>query len=330
MSSDLQSSLEFLQMNNYTALGTIAAVVYDYFLTFSREVQFVWRQPWSWVSAMFVLVRYVGLSWVIAADAVMIVRVYAIWNRSKRILYLLLFIYVPQVIIAIVLTAVLNTSKYLTVTISQVLDLSSCNPGWKNVPNGMQVYQVIPRFSLGAVLLILAVTQTLKQSVAMYKATKKWQLNRYIKQLVKDGVLYFLVYVSAFPSLVSICHRPIPPPILLSSAAQELTTREAQDGATLGPTALLFLTMFYTTTLWSIMSRFIISVRELYERDQRHGNQGADTEFGVSSRPIASQNGVLSAIAFADVVPGQDKVEGDANESEEIRLEPLGDNTRQV
>ena len=51
---------------------------------------------------------------VISIIAVMIVRMYAMWNQSKRILSLLLFIYVPQVIIAIVLTAVLNTSKYLT------------------------------------------------------------------------------------------------------------------------------------------------------------------------------------------------------------------------
>lgn len=63
------------------------------------------------------------------------------------------------------------------------------------------MYQVIPRFTLGAMLLILAVTQTLKQSVTMYKATKQWQLNRYMEQFMKDGVLYFLVYVSVSPSL---------------------------------------------------------------------------------------------------------------------------------
>ena len=50
----------------------------------------------------------------ILITAVMIVRVYAMWNRSKWILYLLLFVYVPQVIIAIVLTAVYNTSTYLS------------------------------------------------------------------------------------------------------------------------------------------------------------------------------------------------------------------------
>ncbi|KAH0830245.1 hypothetical protein J3R83DRAFT_1605, partial [Lanmaoa asiatica] len=150
---------------------------------------------------------------------VMIVRVYAMWNRSKRILYLLLFVFVPQVIISIIFTAVYNTSTYLTgvswinlmhhtdliqavlrllppfrtVTIIQVTGFSSCNAGWRNVPFMLKVYQVIPRFVLGAMLLIFAVAQTLKQSVNMYKAKKEWQLNRYMERLVKDGVLYFLV-----------------------------------------------------------------------------------------------------------------------------------------
>lgn len=208
----------------------------------------------------------------------------------------------------------------------------------------LKVDQVIPRFILGAILLVLAVTQTLKQSIHMYKAKKAWQLNRYIERLVKDGILYFLLYVSVSPSLFSICCHPVPLSILLSSTAQKLTTRtdrnallnitsilEAQDGSILSSTSLQFLTMFYITTFCSIMPRFIISVRELYDRD-RHGWQGAgvDTGFGVQ-QPIASQNAALSAIAFADVAPGQGQAaEGDANESEGIQLEPLGDNTRQV
>lgn len=164
---------------------------------------------------------------VISIIVVMIVRVYAMWNQSKRILYLLLFIYVPQIIISIVFTAVYNTSTYLSgasqinltchsnliqvvlhlplpscaVTITQVMGFSACNPGWKNIPSKLQVYQVIPRFILGALLLILAVTQTLK-SVNVYEGKKGWQLNRYMEQLVKDGILYFLVYVSVPPVAV--------------------------------------------------------------------------------------------------------------------------------
>ena len=76
------------------------------------------------------------------------------------------------------------------------------------------------------------------------------------------------------------------------------------------------------------MPRFIISVRELYDRDLRRRWQGVDTGFGVLSQPIAGDNAAMSAIAFADVVPGQEQVvEGEANESEAIQLEPLGGNS---
>ena len=52
-----------------------------------------------------------------------------------------------------------------------------------------------PNFILGVALLILAVMQTLKQSFYMYKATKHWQPNQYMKLLVRDGIVYFLVCV---------------------------------------------------------------------------------------------------------------------------------------
>ena len=66
---------------------------------------------------------------------------------------------------------------------------------------GITVVQVLTvlRFVLCVLLLILAVISSLKESVVLYKATKQWQPNRYIQLLVKDGILYFLVYVFLFP-----------------------------------------------------------------------------------------------------------------------------------
>ena len=48
------------------------------------------------------------------------------------------------------------------------------------------------------------------------------------------------------------------------------------------------------------MPRFVIGVRELYDRNPSARGR-IDTGFGVRSQPIASENTVLSAIAFADV-----------------------------
>ena len=79
-----------------------------------------------------------------------------------------------------------------------------------------------------------------------------------------------------------------------------------------------------------MMPRFIISVRELYDRDLRRG-QGVDTGFGVLSQPIAGQNAPLSAISFTGIAIGQDQIMGgDANDSEAIRIAPVGDNMQQV
>ena len=124
---------------------------------------------------------------VIMIIVVMILRVYAMWNRSKRILYLLLLIYVPQVIVSVVFAGLYNTTTYLSgmsrtlmcccdltqvsihilrpfhpVTVVRIMHFSFCNPSWSNTLFAIDMFDEIPRFALSAILLILAVTQTLK------------------------------------------------------------------------------------------------------------------------------------------------------------------------
>ena len=77
------------------------------------------------------------------------------------------------------------------------------------------------------------------------------------------------------------------------------------------------------------MPRFIISVRELYDRDLRGRWQGIDTGFGVLSQPISRGNAAVSAIQFADAAPGQEEGQVDEGEAEAIRLE-MRDGTCQV
>ena len=39
----------------------------------------------------------------------MILQVYAMWNQSKKVLYILLFVYVPQIIAPLVVVGIYNT-----------------------------------------------------------------------------------------------------------------------------------------------------------------------------------------------------------------------------
>ncbi|KAI9457547.1 hypothetical protein HD554DRAFT_1769883 [Boletus coccyginus] len=340
MSSNVQSGLEFLQLNDYISVVIVTAILYDYFLTFSREIDYVWCKPWSWVSIMYILVRYVGLLgstfvpgpitmyvhqftaihtirlrhgyskgtvlylviywafpiFLLSADLVMILRVYAMWNRSKWILSILLFVCVPQVVISFVLAGIYyNPNTYFSVTIIQVGGFSFCN-GLSEIPSPLLLGVTIPRFVLGVTLLTLAAIPTLKGSIEMYRATRIWQLNQYVQQLMRDGIFYFFV-------------------VALYNVHDIITSGPAIDA-----TPVLILTAFSYIAICPIMPRFIISVRELYEHDLRGRWQGIDTGFGMLSEP-AHEDATVTVVAFSD---------GDADESEAIRLELLVDNTCRV
>lgn len=81
-----------------------------------------------------------------------------------------------------------------------------------------------------------------------------------------------------------------------------------------------------------IMLRFIVGIRELYDRDLRKRWQGIDTGFGVFSQLVASSNATVSVITFADASPDQGHwtAECSTDDSETIQLEMVGDGARQV
>ncbi|KAF8449462.1 hypothetical protein L210DRAFT_863951 [Boletus edulis BED1] len=161
--------------------------------------------------------------------------------------------------------------------------------------------KLVPRLVLAAALVILAVTQTVRQSVEMYKATKKWQLNRYMQLLVRDGIFYFAMNV--------LYH--------ITSLLFFLNNN-----------AILWLSTFAYVYFYALVPRFIISIRELYDRDV-HGRFHIDTGFGIHSRSNVGANTTISAMVFTDDNLGERQdfeVEGDAenldDDVEEVRRMP--------
>ncbi|KAG2346159.1 hypothetical protein BDR05DRAFT_997688 [Suillus weaverae] len=46
---------------SYFVVVSSSAVVYDWALTFGHEFELVWRQPWSFMSVLYICVRYIGI-----------------------------------------------------------------------------------------------------------------------------------------------------------------------------------------------------------------------------------------------------------------------------
>ena len=86
--------------------------------------------------------------------------------------------------------------------------------------------------------------------------------------------------------------------------------------------------------LFTMLPRFMIGIRALYDRDSHRDCGGIDSGFGILSRPATDENQTVSAIAFADVTPGEP--EGQAAEDhtgesagEIIPLEEVRDGAHQ-
>jgi len=253
---------------------------------------------------------YLVATWAIpiflaAAEWVMIMRVYAMWNQSKRIFYFLLFIYVPQVIISFVFQGISANPNILSVTVIRVADVSFCNMTISNFPSYPLWCLTALRLVLSVTLLILAVISTSRPLLVLYNATKQWQPNHYMQQFTKDGILYFVANMIYNISVVWV-----------------------QVDYGMKSTLFLILALLYFLTLCPIMPRFIISVREQYDRDVRGRWQGIDTGFSTSSRLASSR--AMSWIELADVEVAPEQERGGVVDSEAIRLEMLGDGTRQV
>ncbi|KAF8424404.1 hypothetical protein L210DRAFT_2098384 [Boletus edulis BED1] len=204
----------------------------------------------------------------------MILRVYAMWNRSRTILYILLFIYVLQTIIVVILNGIYdNPNAHVSVTMGQVLKFSFCNVSYINAPATLQVYRVASRLSF-----------------EMYKATKQWQPNRYMQKLVGDGIIYFFVNVLyQIDYLFALVVAPTNNPALFHT--------------------FLYI-IFYT-----LIPRFIISIRELYD----HGIYGGfhiDNGFGVVFQSNAGPDTTVSAIVFADGNQSPEAEGGTSNSSD--------------
>ena len=82
-----------------------------------------------------------------------------------------------------------------TVSNPQVLDMSFCYPIFDTSSSKLGSYKLIPRFTLAALMFVLAVARLCMDSYQDYKAIKQWKPNQYIDLLVREGVLYFLAYV---------------------------------------------------------------------------------------------------------------------------------------
>ncbi|KAJ3576234.1 hypothetical protein NP233_g556 [Leucocoprinus birnbaumii] len=98
--ADLKVAIEDVQQllfYHYAAGAALAIFIFDYALTFSREVELVWASRWTLVKMLFLLNRYLvvptmithqfylGMMGICLSGTTSCLRVWVLWDRDRRI-----------------------------------------------------------------------------------------------------------------------------------------------------------------------------------------------------------------------------------------------------
>jgi len=203
----------------------------------------------------------------------MILRLWAMYNRSRIILGILLTSYLGEVISSAIATIVYSKPKGVIVIVNQILDLSFCSlheqsESWYKANDLSQLVHA-------AVMCTLVMMQFMIRSVEMYNFTKQWRLSRLVNLLVMQGMGYFFA-------------------LLMWNLLYILV--DFADFSNMGPQSIPLLLVQYVPVS-TLTPRLILSIRKMHERSIYHGT-GIDTGFGLTAS--FSHGLSRSSIVFAD------------------------------
>ncbi|KAF9041395.1 hypothetical protein BJ165DRAFT_282735 [Panaeolus papilionaceus] len=216
------NALSDIQLTRYSQLGSSTIIIYDHLITFDKEVNLIWRSPWSAGKLLFFANRYYGLAatifnnygffsrrltddvskhfflwqgWTglvacVLAEGIMQMRIYALYSLSKRVLALMLIGFVTSVI----------TSSWV---VHSVLDNVTASAAI--IPNGkFCVLSNVSRFFLFWVPVVAF--ECLLCALAIIKGVQTFRSHgslfddgrRLIGILIRDSALYFVVITAAY------------------------------------------------------------------------------------------------------------------------------------
>ncbi|KAG2346274.1 hypothetical protein BDR05DRAFT_73978 [Suillus weaverae] len=226
--SELENSLYALDWNNNISVAIITAISYDYILLFEKEMTFVWERRWSAMTYLYLVVRYFGiliamfaacwgglfyipeavsygmflfLQWSFSvyfclAEIILIWRLYALHNQSKRILYVLLGLLLPIVALYIAVDIFL-WSRPSAISMQEIIitpNIKYCTASFHIGPMPA-IYASIPVICYDIFLVVLAI-------VALGKHLKerkelKMKPNTYVVIIVRYHVIYFFLNLAS-------------------------------------------------------------------------------------------------------------------------------------
>ncbi|KAH7906922.1 hypothetical protein BJ138DRAFT_565041 [Hygrophoropsis aurantiaca] len=204
-------------------------------LTFSQEVDLIWDRQWSFMTALYFIARYSGdllvigcaawnicINWTLTVNenmslafnwagniflltmqVMLVIRVYALLNQSKKVLIFLATSYVLQATALFVLTVLPFNKRVfdgllvsLGPAIGSVMQPLTVNPSAKSFVNILGRDATILSVVFDTILLLFALWAFVKHALEAKTLDGGWSINVLVRTLVADQLLYFICYLA--------------------------------------------------------------------------------------------------------------------------------------
>ncbi|KAH7904162.1 hypothetical protein BJ138DRAFT_1184202 [Hygrophoropsis aurantiaca] len=221
--------LQATQAANYLSAAAGALVIYDQVLTFSNEVDHIWNRQWSFTTALYLIARYSGnvqviaiaawhlcINWtksvnlniflivnwgqtvfILTMQAILVIRVYALFNQSKKVLVFLATVYALQTTATFVTVGIFSNKQALhdyVTSISPAIGSVTQN-ATTNPPSGfvlsLQAMTILP-VAFDIILLFFALWAFVRHALEAKKLDGEWSINVLMRTLVADHLMYFI------------------------------------------------------------------------------------------------------------------------------------------
>lgn len=219
--------ITFNRVSSYFIVASSVAVVYDWMLNFGQEVELFWRQRWSFVTFLYLSLRYIGLLYAvdnmpaslmtvsltdtgcrdvyitqwwtlfvayIILGAIVITRLYAMYQRSRKILIFLVAVFLTVTITCSVMDGIGThpfTGEELVLSGTYVCDIAEAQPQlvhWTRV--------------IGTIWEALALCLAVRIAIKHFRELKRpgvstgSTIEECIAMLIKSQVLYFIAFLA--------------------------------------------------------------------------------------------------------------------------------------
>ncbi|KAG0697921.1 hypothetical protein DFH29DRAFT_126249 [Suillus ampliporus] len=223
MSGQEAADVAGLRWNNNISVVTITLICYEYFLLLDKEIMYVWKRPWTLMSCLYLVVRYLGLCLALLwgcwggllympasvsytlvvimewgysvyfcfAEVVLIWRLYALYHRSKLLLYILLGLFLP-IVALLICTDIFLYSRPSVFSVKEIISPGAnyCTFSFKMGPLPA-IYTSIPIVCYDILLLVLAAAQFAKHLRDRRRFNAR--PNAYVLVIVQHHFVYFVL-----------------------------------------------------------------------------------------------------------------------------------------